>query len=754
VNDASASTPPAGLAPDGTGSSGEDRRRDARRRADALQSALFRIAQLSSSAEDMPAFYRSVHTIVGELMEARNFYIALRDDQTGALSFAYFVDEQDPEPPAIKPGRTLTEFVLRTNEPLLASPAVFEALVAAGEVEMFGSPSVDWLGVPLRRGDHAFGALVVQSYNEAARFSHEDLDVLTFVARHVATALDRKRAADALRESEARFRTLAETAPCAIFIYQGDEFRYVNPAAAAISGWPRETLSKLAFWELLHPDFREAVVERGRARQRGETVPARYEFKIVRRDGAERWLDFSASQIEFHGRPAGLGIAFDITERKRAEEQIKNLAYHDVLTGLPNRLLCNDRLSVAVAQAHRRAERLAVLFLDLDRFKVINDSLGHTLGDRLLQKVGERLQSTVREGDTVARLGGDEFILLLPDAHRAEDATRVAEKLLDALKLPFRVEDRELFVTASIGISLFPEDGVDAESLIKNADTAMYRAKEQGRDNYQLYTHTMNETAVERLALESSLRKAMPLEQLELHYQPIVEVQTGRVHGVEALLRWRHPDRGLVFPSEFIALAEVTSLIVPMGPWVLRTACAQARRWQERGHPELAVSVNISAREFQHPDLVSQVRRALEETRLPPRCLELEITESHAMQNAEMTIATLREVKALGVRVSIDDFGIGYSSLSYLKRLPIDTLKIDQSFVRDITTDPDDAAIATAVIALAHTLKLQVVAEGVETDEQLAFLAARQCDRMQGYLFSPALPAAGCEALLSRHAPR
>ena len=721
-----------------------------RKRAETLQAALYRIAELTMSVKDMPAFYRTIHGVVGELMYAENFYLALLDDETGLLNFEYFVDEVDEAPRRVKPAKGLTEYVLRTGAPLLVNPKVQAALERKGEVELVGAASLDWLGVPLKRGDRAFGAIVVQSYEESARYTPTDLEILNFVAQHVATALDRKRAADALRASEARFRTLAETAPCAIIIYQGEDFRYVNPAAASITGWDRDQLTGKDFWDLVHPDFQYLVRGKGRARPRGVDALARHEFKILRRDGEERWLDFSAGAIEYGGRPAVLGIAFDVTERKRAEEQIKELAYHDALTGLPNRLLFNDRLSVAVAQAHRSASRLAILFLDLDRFKVINDSLGHSLGDRLLQEVAERLQAGVRQGDTVARLGGDEFILLLPGIGRAEDAAKVAEKILETLKVPVRLESRELVVTASIGISLYPEDGFDVESLIKNADTAMYRAKEQGRDNFQLYTHAMNETAVERLGLENSLRKALPGGQLVLHYQPLLDLTTGKVHGVEALLRWNHPERGLMLPSEFLNIAEVTSLIVPMGPWTLRTACARARAWQEQGEPALTVSVNLSARQFQQPDLVAQVKRALDETGLPPSSLDLEITETHAMQNAEATIMTLRELKRLGVQISIDDFGIGYSSLSYLKRLPIDTLKIDQSFVRDITTDPDDAAIATAVIALAHTLKLQVVAEGVETQEQLEFLAARHCDRMQGYLFSRPLSADECGEFLSR----
>jgi predicted signal transduction protein with EAL and GGDEF domain len=355
----------------------------------------------------------------------------------------------------------------------------------------------------------------------------------------------------------------------------------------------------------------------------------------------------------------------------------------------------------------------------------------------------------------VARLGGDEFTLLLPGLSRAMDVTRVADKILDALRQPFRLEGRELYVSASMGISVYPLDGDDAEALVKNADSAMYRAKEQGRDNFQLYAAAMNESAVERLSLESALRKALGRRELIIHYQPLLDLRRGRVQGMEALLRWRHPERGLMSPAEFIGVAEATGLILPVSAWILRTACAQARRWHQEGHTELCVAVNLSARQFQQPELVAEVKGALEETGLPARCLELEITETNAMQNAEATVHTLRELKALGVRITIDDFGIGYSSLSYLKRLPIDSLKIDQSFVRDVTTDPDDAAIAAAVIALAHTLKLQVVAEGVETEEQMAFLESHGCDRMQGFLFSQPLPPEECGAVLSwRGTPR
>jgi diguanylate cyclase (GGDEF)-like protein len=438
-------------------------------------------------------------------------------------------------------------------------------------------------------------------------------------------------------------------------------------------------------------------------------------------------------------------------EREAAElaaNEIEHLAYHDALTGLPNRPLFIDRLIVALAQAHRSNHRLAVFFLDLDRFKDINDSLGHSVGDQLLKEVAARIRRCVRESDTVARFGGDEFTLLIPRFENVEEAAKVAQKVIETLRIPFEIQERELFVTTSVGISLYPNDGLDAETLVRNADTAMYRAKESGRDNYQLYAPAMNARALERLALENMLRKALVNQELVLYYQPLVDVATRSVIGVEALLRWQHPELGLLSPAHFISVAELSGLIIPIGEWVLHTACKQVRIWQKKLDYELTVSVNLSARQFQQPDLVQQIRAAIADTAVDPSWLQFEITESNAMQNAENTIHTLRDLKMLGVGIAMDDFGTGYSSLNYLKRFPIDTLKLDQSFVHEVATDPSDAAIVSAVIAMAHTLNLTLVAEGVETEEQLAFLQKERCDVIQGYLFSAPLPADELEPYL------
>jgi diguanylate cyclase (GGDEF)-like protein len=435
-------------------------------------------------------------------------------------------------------------------------------------------------------------------------------------------------------------------------------------------------------------------------------------------------------------------------ERRRMEATVQRQASHDVLTDLPNRTLFKDRLTLALAHANRYRNMLAVIFVDLDRFKNIIDTLGPAIGDRLLQGVAERLGSCLDEGDTLARLGGDEFVILLPRLQRADKAVKIAQQVLEVLKPVFVFNGHELHITTSIGISLYPYDGTDVDTLLKNADTALYRAKEQGRNNYQLYTPAMNARAFERLAMENSLRKALERKQFLLHYQPQMDIETGRICGMEALVRWQHPDLGLVYPAEFIALAEETGLIVPLGEWVLRAACAQTRAWHQAGCPGLTVAVNLSARQFQHQGLMDTITRVLKETEIDPRKLEVEITESIAMQNADFTNVILRHLKDTGVQIAMDDFGTGYSSLSYLRKFPIDTLKIDQSFVRDLTTDPNDAAIANAIIVLAHSLKLKVVAEGVETREQETFLKAHHCDKLQGYLFNRPLTAAQFEQLL------
>ncbi|MBA2690337.1 MAG: EAL domain-containing protein [Burkholderiales bacterium] len=422
--------------------------------------------------------------------------------------------------------------------------------------------------------------------------------------------------------------------------------------------------------------------------------------------------------------------------RKQAEERIQYLAFYDGLTGLPNRMLFSQRLNHSLAQARRYKKMLAVLFLDLDRFKNINDTLGHEAGDRLLQGMAQRLSGCLREGDTAARFGGDEFVVLLEDIADFEQAANVARKLIRAAQSPFIIMGAEFHITASIGISVYPEDGEDSQMLMKHADIAMYLAKDRGKNNYQFYSAHSNAHSIERLALESSLRHAVDRKEFVLHYQPKVDLQTGRVSGVEALLRWMHPDFGIISPALFIPLAEETGLIVAIGRWVLNTACAQNKAWQEQGLPELCISVNLSARQFNDEGLLSDVAQALAASGLAPHLLELEITESMVMHNADNAVKLLTEMKAMGVSIAIDDFGMGYSSLSQLKRFPINTIKVDRSFIKDLMANKEDAAITRAIIALGKSLNLNVIAEGVETRDQVGFLHKYQCDEMQGYYFS------------------
>ncbi len=432
-----------------------------------------------------------------------------------------------------------------------------------------------------------------------------------------------------------------------------------------------------------------------------------------------------------------------------AAERMSYQAYHDALTGLPNRALLNDRLIVALAHALREKRKLALMFLDLDRFKVINDSLGHAVGDILLRKVAARLLRCVRQEDTVARLGGDEFMILLASIQRASDAGHVAQKIIDSLAVPIECHSHELHVTTSIGISIYPDDGGESGVLMRNADTSMYRAKERGRNNYQFWSAELDIGSRQRLAMENDLRKAIKRQELEIYYQPKVDVVSWRVVGAEALVRWRHPEMGLVLPDQFIPLAEETGLIHPLGEWVLHEACRQTRRWQDLGHPRLGIAVNLSAFQLRRQQMPQVVEHALVESALAPEDLELEITESVVMQQVPATLAALTRLKEMGVRIAVDDFGTGYSSLSYLTRYPIDTVKIDRSFVGRIQEVEQDASIVAAIVAMAHGLKLGVVAEGVENERQLQFLRDLRCTTMQGYLFSQPVSAAGFLRLLA-----
>jgi diguanylate cyclase (GGDEF)-like protein/PAS domain S-box-containing protein len=462
----------------------------------------------------------------------------------------------------------------------------------------------------------------------------------------------------------------------------------------------------------------------------------RFEWLHQRKDGTVFPAEVCLTALKLSGQPALLATVRDITERKVAQERIQYLAYYDDLTGLPNRTLLQDRLARAFAAARRQEHKVAVLFLDIDRFKDINDSLGHSVGDLLLQEVAVRLKRWGREQDAVARLSGDEFVIMVTQVKDVPDVAVAAERLMDAMTAEFLIQGHTLNVSCSIGISIFPEHGADCETLIKNADAAMYSAKADGRNNFRFFTDDMHAKAVERLTLENSLRSALAKQELFLMYQPQLDIASGKIIGLEALLRWQHPDLGLVSPDKFIRIAENSGLIVPIGEWVLRTACSQARKWQNEGLPLVTVAVNVSAVQFRQEGFCKLVKRVLHETGLAAQYLELELTESLLLANADVTISVLRELKSMGLTLAIDDFGTGFSNFTSLRQFGASKLKIDRSFISDVATNPDASAITAAIISMAKNLRLKVIAEGVENEAQMSFLRAHQCDEIQGYYFS------------------
>jgi diguanylate cyclase (GGDEF)-like protein/PAS domain S-box-containing protein len=548
---------------------------------------------------------------------------------------------------------------------------------------------------------------------------------------------DRKLAETALRESEERYRFMAENSNDIISRTNASGvITYASDAVRTLTGYEAHEVIGHTISEFVVEEDRH-LIERMEKEILLESAPRTFTFRLRRKDGTGVWIETTVRAVRdaSGGRVQEVvSVSRDVSERRRAEEQIEYQAYHDALTLLPNRLLFRDRLTIALAHARRQQTALAVMFLDLDRFKDVNDTLGHSLGDELLRAVAGILQRAVRDGDTIARMGGDEFTILLDDIGSAEDAAKTAQKLLDALRAPVPVGGHELFVTASIGIALYPEDGDSAELLLKNADTAMYRAKESGRNSYRLCTRAMNNRAAERLSVENALRRALDRNELVLHYQPLVTLENGRVAGMEALLRWKRPEHGMVQPATFIGIAEDTRMIVPIGEWVLREACRQAKAWQA-DDPHRRISVNLSPRQFQQGDLCAVVAGALESSGLSPACLELEITESTAMLNTERTLAMLAALRELGVTIAIDDFGTGHSSLSYLRRFAIDRVKIDREFIQEIEASRSNRAIISGIIALARGLGVAVTAEGVETEQQADFLRAQSCDEVQGYYF-------------------
>ncbi|HTD28090.1 MAG TPA: EAL domain-containing protein, partial [Xanthomonadaceae bacterium] len=719
-----------------------------------------------------------------------------------SVRFPYAVDATGDSYATHPLRRGLSEYVLRTGEAILRTEDIV-ALAERGEIDLdqIGPLAAWWLGVPLLVGEEVFGLVVVQSYSDSVMYGPAELDLLGFVASQLANSLVRRRSAESLQRANAQLeqrvqeRTI-ELARSNDALQHSEKFLSVllenlsdgivacdasgtltlfNSATREFHGLPEQPLSPEQWSE--HYDL---YLADGRTPMPMEQIPLfrAFEGEVIRNveisiapKGRPRRTVVCNGQplISASGDKLGAVIAMhDVTERKQAEQRLQQLAHFDPLTALPNRTLFYQTLRDALAQATEHDWIVSILFLDIDHFKNVNDTMGHACGDELLRQVGRRLVQSLRMRDTVGRLGGDEFAIILMSPDKPDNAAIVANKLRDALRQPFDLGGRDVTVTASIGITVFPGDSTDAEVLIKYADTAMYAAKETGRDAFRFYTAAMNASVVRRLDLDNALRRALDHDEFVLHYQPKMDLTSGRWAGVEALIRWNRPGHGMVPPGEFIPLLEETGLIESVGIWVIQAACKQISAWIAAGIGPVPIAVNVSVRQLLHarldqdvaraggdiaaliesPALEPAIQSALREHGIATNLLEIELTESALMLHAAKTVALLQRLKGLGVQISIDDFGTGYSSLAYLKRFPINTVKIDQTFVRDITTDPDDAAITVAIISLAHSLKLKVVAEGVETRAQLEFLRANGCDQAQGYLLARPMSAEAITTLL------
>uniref|UniRef100_UPI0035AFD0B5 sensor domain-containing protein n=1 Tax=Hylemonella sp. TaxID=2066020 RepID=UPI0035AFD0B5 len=617
-----------------------------------------------------------------------------------------------------------------------------------------GSQGAIWISEDISAQKDAQEALAV-AHHELERRVQERTEELARINRQLQHEVGERRSAEQhLRASEARFRDLTEMT--SDWFWETDtEMRFTEVSGGGLmaptpAGQPDSPLGKCR-WELPVSGVTPEQWDEHR-RQLQARLPFRdFTYQLRARNGEIRWCSVSGKPVFEDGVFTGYrGTGSDITERKLTEQRIEFLAYHDPLTGLPNRVLLEDRLEQAIAQAERSHHGLALVFMDLDNFKKINDSLGHATGDALLKEVAARLKRCVRDTDTISRQGGDEFVLVLGGLHGAEGSLPVLTKIMETLQEPFVCEGNELSTSASMGVALYPQDGNCFDILRKKADMAMYRAKEAGRNTYRFFDEAMDEEAVEHLLMRSGLRRAIERGEFVLHYQPQVDIASGRVVGVEALLRWEHPEFGLVQPGRFIPVAEESGLIVPIGAWVIEEACRQAMVWRRAGLPDLVMAVNLSAAQFRRSGIEDTVAQALQRSGLVPALLELELTESILLQDVEQVLATVQRLKQLGVQLAIDDFGTGYSSLSYLKRFDIDKLKIDQSFIRDLASDPDDAAIVRAIIQMAHSLGLRAIAEGVESAELLQQLRGFGCDEAQGYLYARPMPAAETERYLAQ----
>ena len=601
------------------------------------------------------------------------------------------------------------------------------------------------LDATIRVGSRVVGVLCNEHVGPARKWSQEERNFAASMADFVSLAMEtreREKAQSALSESENRFRVLSETTDSVIVVFR-ERFLYVNPTLTRLSGYSREQIFAMSPCDMVHADFQPLFQQLMEQYRSGSSKTIRSEVRILDSRGESHWMFMTANCIQFDGEPAVLATAFDITERKAMEDQLRHQAFHDKLTGLPNRTLFISHLEQAIARSRKRATLFAVLFIDLDRFKVINDSLGHLVGDRLLVEIAQRLRSNLQAADTVTRLGGDEFTVLLQDLGSEDDALHIAERLQQVIAEPIVIDEHEIIITASIGIALNKGQYEQADHMLRDADIAMYRAKNNGKACHEIFDAEMHARALRLMKMESNLRHAIEREEFELYYQPIVAMHTGWITGFEALIRWNHPQQGLVSPFEFIPLAEETGMINEIGAWVLADACKRIREWQQRLIDEEVppINVNVSGRQLAQGDLATRVIDILERMEIDGSRIKLELTETAVMENPTLASTMITQLKQRGVRIAIDDFGTGYSSLSYLHKFPIDTLKVDRSFVNNIGADGENAEIVNTIVMLAHSLGLDVVAEGIETEHQQQHLQAIGCDYAQGYLFARPMPA-------------
>jgi len=727
-----------------------------RKRLEAESRTMSRIIHGVTTTANLAELFSLIHRTVKKIVYAENFFVALYEPATEMLTMQFWADKFDPMPGPLKVGRSLSAYVFRKGEAMLLTDADAKKIIESGEVESVGTDSPIWLGVPLKTPNGPIGVLVVQDYENSDTYSERDVQLLSAVADQIAVAIERKRNEDELRLSQERFELVTRATSDAVWDWDlySDEIWW-NEGVCKLFGYTADEMGadKTRWRERLHPDDRERVIRD--ITQHIDTGKANWsdEYRFRKKDGSYSFVSDRGYVVydETEMPVRMIGSMMDVTDRKILEDQLTHQALHDPLTNIANRALFQNRVDHALAKLPRKKDQLAVLFLDLDNFKAINDSLGHAAGDKLLVSVAERLQDCLRTTDTAARLGGDEFAVLCESVTRVDEAVMIAERILSVFQQPFNIDGKETHVGTSIGIAASSEEAFDSESLLRNADLAMYLAKNEGKGGYVVFEPKMREALMERIELEEDLRRGIDQHEFVLHYQPILELTSNNLLGMEALVRWVHPKYGMLSPMKFIPLAEETNLIVPLGAWVLREACRQVQEWREQhaAKQDFSVTVNISIRQFQQKELVDMVSRALLASGLPARCLILEITESFMMQDTEATIAKLQLLKDLGVRLAIDDFGTGYSSLSYLQRFPVDILKIDKSFVDKLGQGSEGNAVAKAIIMMGDSLNLKTIAEGIETPDQIGELQSLGCGAGQGYHFAKPLDQADMEKFLA-----